>query len=291
MFVIFTDTDTDTTPELAKKYGYNLISMPYFIDEKEIYPYVDFKEFNSHEYYEMLRKGVMPKTGGLSPQNYIDYFEPFFKEGKDILYVHFSRAMTSTFNSMKLAIDELKETYPDREVYTIDTKAITTLCLPIVELVGKLYQEGADINTIISKANEEVKKWTIYFFVDDLSFFRRSGRVSAPAAIMGNLIGICPIIYMSDEGIMKSIDKARGKRHVIKKVLDYVEKLEDNIEDYKVYIGHTDAIDSANYVAKLLKEKYGDDLEIVFSPVNPTAGAHCGPDGVGICFHAKKRYM
>lgn len=289
MYVIFTDSDTDTTPELAKKYGYHLISMPYFIDEKEYYPYVDFDKFDPQKFYGDLRKGVMPKTGGLSPEQYINYFEPFFKEGKDILYVHFSKAMSSTFQAMQIALDELKEKYPTRKVYTIDTKAITTLCLPIVELVGKMYQEGKGIAEILAKAKEAVDAWTIYFFVDDLSFFRRSGRVSAPAAIMGNLIGICPIIYMNDQGIMTSVDKARGRRNVINKVLDYVDKLQEDIKDYPVYIGHSDAKETAEYVAKLLKEKYGDDLQIIFSEVNPTAGAHCGPGGVGVCFHARQR--
>ena len=289
MFVIFTDTDTDTTPEIAKKYDYKLISMPYFINEKEVHPYEDFDKFEPHTYYDMLRKGVMPKTGGLSPQTYIDYFEPYFKDGYDILYVHFSKAMSSTFNSMQIAIDELKETYPERKLYTIDTKAITTLSLPIVELVGKLYKEVKAVEEIIDIATKEVDKWTIYFFVDDLSFFRRSGRVSAPAAIMGNLIGICPIIYMSSEGVMTSVDKARGRKNVINKVLGYVEKLEDNIKDYTVYIGHSDALETARYVGTLLKQKYGEDLNIYYSDVNPTAGAHCGPGGVGVCFHAKSR--
>ena len=76
MFVIFTDTDTDTTPEIAKKYDYKLISMPYFINEKEVHPYEDFDKFDAHAYYDMLRKGILPKTGGLSTQTFIDYFEP-----------------------------------------------------------------------------------------------------------------------------------------------------------------------------------------------------------------------
>ena len=110
MLILFTDTDTDMTPSLAKEYGYHLISMPYIIDDKVIYPYEDFEEFNYKEFYEMLRKGTIPKTCAVSPTKYIEYFEPFFRNGDDILYVHFSTKLSGTFNAMNIAIEELKET-------------------------------------------------------------------------------------------------------------------------------------------------------------------------------------
>ena len=91
MFQLFTDTDTDITPEVAAEYGYKLISMPYVVDDKEIYPYEDFEEFDSKTFYDMLRKGTLPSTCALSPTKYVEYFEPTLKEGKDILYLGFSR--------------------------------------------------------------------------------------------------------------------------------------------------------------------------------------------------------
>ena len=106
MFQLFTDTDTDITPEVAAEYGYKLISMPYAETEgADVYPYEDFKIFDYHTFYERLRGGVLPKTYALSPARYIEYFEPTLREGKDILYVHFSAAMSGTFNSMRLALE------------------------------------------------------------------------------------------------------------------------------------------------------------------------------------------
>ena len=113
MLVLFTDTDCDITPESAKKYGFELISMPYFVNEKEIKPYVDFDEFKYKDFYNMLRKGVLPKTSAISPKQYIEYFEPHFKEGNDILYIHFSKNMSGTFNSLNIALEELKTKYAD----------------------------------------------------------------------------------------------------------------------------------------------------------------------------------
>ena len=288
MYVIFADTDMDMTPEAAKEYGYHLISMPYSIDGKEIYPYEDFEVFDAKTFYSDLRNGAMPKTSGLSPEKYINYFEPFFKEGKDILYVHFSKAMSGTFEAMNIAYEELKEKYPRRTLHLIDTKGITICSLNIAKEIGDMYVAGKSIEEIEEWARTEVDKFAIYFFAEDLSFFKRSGRVSELSAFMGNLLGIRPIINMGSDGVMKSVDKARGRRATIAKILNYVEDLQEDIKDHRVIIGHTDAEDTAHLLGERLEEVYGK-LNIEYVMVNPTAGSHCGPEGVGICFHAKHR--
>ena len=118
MIQLFTDTDTDITIEEAKKYGYRLISMPYSTSDNDtIYPYEDYDYFDYKVFYDMLRNGKLPKTFAIPPKKYIEYFEPTLKEGKDILYVHFSKAMSGTFNAMNLAIEELNEKYPERKIY------------------------------------------------------------------------------------------------------------------------------------------------------------------------------
>ena len=289
MFVLFTDTDTDMTPQVAAEYGYNLISMPYTMDGKEFFPYEDFEEFEAHEFYEKLRKGATPKTSGLSPEKYMNYFEPFFKEGKDILYVHFSASMSGTFDSMKIAIKELKEKYPERNLYTIDTKGITMCSYAIARDIGELYKAGKTVEEIQEWAKEEIDKYAAYFFVENLSFFRRSGRVKSFAAFMGNILGIRPIIYIDKEGTMTSIDKAKGKHSTISKIMSYVEKLQDNIKDHRVVIAHSDAPETAKMLGDKVKAMFGDDINIEYIMVNPTSGSHCGPDGVGICFHAIHR--
>ena len=289
MYQLFTDTDTDITPAVAEQYGYQLISMPYSMHGKDIYPYVDFVEFDHKAFYDELRGGIIPKTFGLSPQRYIEYFEPFLKEGKDILYVHFSSAMSGTFNSMKLAWEELKEKYPDRNLYAIDTKSISICSYNIVCEIGKMAQKGATAQEILDWANVEVDKFAVYFFSEDLKFFARSGRVSNLSAVMGSILGIRPIITTNSVGEMKSIAKAKGRRGSIKKLVEYVETLQENIKDYPVVIGHTDAYEAAKELEQKLKEIYGEDLQTIILPVNPTLGAHCGPDTVGVSFHAIHR--
>lgn len=289
MYTIFTDTDCDITPELAKKYGFKLISMPYNPDGKEVFPYVDFKEFDYRAFYDSLRNGVLPSTSALPPTKYIEYFEPEFKAGRDILYVHFSAGMSGTFNSMRLALEELQAKYPSRKLYTIDTKGITLGSYNIVLEIGDLYKQGKSIEEIQKWAEKEVDKFAIYFYADNLKFFAKSGRVSGLAAFMGGIIGLKPIIFMDSDGLMKTCDKSRGKAATLNRLLQHVIDLQDDIKNHRVIIGHTDALDIAHEFADMLRKQFGDDLDIEYCPVNPTAGSHCGPDCIGVSFHAIHR--
>ena len=122
MLTLFTDTDTDITPVEAAEYGYKLISMPYSIDAETVRPYEDFEKFDSKAFYDKLRSGVLPTTSAISKERYREYFEADFKAGNDILYVHFSRAMTNTFDAMDQAIAELKAEYPGVRFEEIDQR-------------------------------------------------------------------------------------------------------------------------------------------------------------------------
>lgn len=289
MFQLFTDTDTDITPEIAKKYDYKLISMPYSINGKEVYPYEDFNQFDYKTFYNTLRKGALPKTFGLSPEKYEEYFEPTLKEGKDILYVHFSSAMSGTFNAMKLAWENLSKKYPERKLYTIDTLGITICSYNIVCEIGDMVKNGANVDNILEWSKNEIDKFAVYFYADNLKFFAHSGRVSNFSATMGNLIGIRPIINMNAEGIMNSVAKARGRHNALNALVDYVTQLQDDLKSHRIIIGHTDAYDLAVELKESLMAKFGKDLNIEIISVNPTAGSHCGPDTIGVCFHAIHR--
>ncbi len=290
MLYLFVDTDCDIDKKIAKEYGVGLISMPYRIGEKEIYPYQDWDEFDSHAFYDSLRKGTLPTTSGLSPKQYIDYFEPHFAKGEDILYVHFSSAMTSSFESMNIALESLRDQYPNVRFETIDTMGITILGYAITMEILKRYKAGATIDELLEFGKQEVMRFACYFFADDLKFFARSGRVSRLSATMGNLIGLKPIISMGEDGKMGATGvKASGRRGALKLMLNYVESLGDHIKDYTFVVGHNDSPELAQKLADALHEKYGEDLKIDIVCTNPTAGSHSGPDGVGVCFHAKHR--
>ena len=291
MLVLFTDTDTDLTPKQAKEFGYHMISMPYSINGATTYPYEDFEEFDAHAFYEQLRGGVLPTTSAISAQRYKDYFEPHFKEGNDILYVHFSRNMTATFDNMDIAVRELLENYPNRRFYAIDTMGITLCSLMTVLEIGDMYKEGRTAEEMVEWAKTAVNKVGCYFFADDLKFFRHSGRVSGIAGTMGTLLGIRPIIYMNEEGKMVSVGKEKGRVKAMERLVKTVGELGEDVKAHRVLIGNADCPEIAGEIEKMLKERFGDDLRTEIVSVNPTAGSHCGPNTAGVCFHAKRRSL
>ena len=288
-FQLFTDSDCDMTPETCAEYGYKLISMPYTIEGQLVRPYEDFDKFDAKTFYDTLRSGILPSTSAISEQNYIDYFEPVLKEGKDILYVHFSAAMSNTFDFMNQAIKTLQAKYPERKFYLIDTKGITTISLLIALEVGDMAKAGKTAEEIMEWAETEVDHFAMYFTVDDLKFFHKSGRVSGLSAVMGTLIGIRPIIYMNPEGKMVSCGKEKGRRKAILHLADKVVELGDHVKEHRILISHTDAGDMVDELISAVRERLGEDTKIEVFYCNPTSGAHAGPNGVGIAFHAVRK--
>ena len=271
------------------EYGIKLISMPYSIDGKTIYPYEDFQEFDAHSFYETLRNGVVPTTSAIPKERYLNYFEPEFQNGRDILYLHFSSAMSATFASMKEAVEDLKQRYPERSFYSADTGGISILSRNIVKEALELCAAGREPWEIAEWVEKEKNHFAVYFFADDLRFFRRSGRVSGLAATMGTVLGVRPIIYVNDEGRMVSIGKERGKANATERLLHTVEELGKDLSKHRILIGHTDAPETAEELCAALTERFGKELPIECLAVNPTIGSHCGPSTVGICFYAKHR--
>ncbi len=288
MYRLFCDSDCDITPEIAEKYGYFILPMPYELEGKMVYPYRDFREFDFHAFAEKLRAGAMPTTSALNTAEYIGFFEPVFASGEDILYLHFSSQMSGTFNNMKPAVDELLKKYPERKFYAVDTLAISICALNMLYEAGEMKLAGATAEEIAAWCESEKFHFATYFYADDLSFFRRSGRVNGITALMGNILGLKPIITMSKEGKLVSIGTERGKNRSHRRLMNYMETLGDKIEDHRVLIAHCDAPEAAEELKALILEKY-PNANVILVPTNPTVVCHAGPGTVGVCFHSVSR--
>ncbi len=288
---LFADSDCDITPEIAEKYGYRLISMPYTMNGKEVFPYETEKTFDPHAFYERLRHGEIPKTAGLSPEKYISYFEPELQKGNDVLYIHFSSKLSGTFNAMRLAIEVLKEKYPERTIHTFDTKAITSLALVILIETGKLYQEGKSLEELLKALEDFTKHYAFFAFADDLRFFKASGRLTGLSATLGSIISVKPIISIDDEGKMDAIGKVLGRFQALRKILDYMVKLGDDVANHPIIVVHSDTPELVKRITAMIHDKFGKDLDLSVAVVNPTAGIHAGPDCLGVAFHSKGRVL
>ena len=186
-------------------------------------------------------------------------------------------------------LEELKKEFPERKFYALDTKGITIVSYNIVREIGDMFNAGKTVEEVLAWADREVLHFAQYFFADDLKFFKRSGRVKGIAATMGTLLGIRPIICMNDAGEMINIGKERGRAKAIDRLVRAVEELGDDVKAHRIIIGHTGAPDIAKEIENELRARLGDDLNIETVVTNPTAGSHCGPNGAGVSFHAKRR--
>ena len=287
MYQLFCDSNCELWHTTVKELGLNLIRMPYIVDDEEYFydmgENTDFKVF-----FDKMRNGATPKTAALNEYAYTEYFEPILARGEDIYYITFSHQMSGTFNAMKNVIAQLKEKYPEREIRFKDSKLIS-LGSGFVTYYGALkYKEGATMDELDAYLDDLIEHTAIYFVVDDLTYLYRGGRVSGVSKVVGNLLGIKPILYFNEEGKILNINKVKGFKKALATLLDYMKNKGSELDKYKVYILQADCEQEANAFAESIKAKFGD-LDVEVQPVGPVIGAHCGPGTIGLVFHAQEK--
>ncbi len=284
MYRLFCDSNCELWHTTVKELGLDVIRMPYVMDGEERFydmgEYTDFKAFFDH-----MRAGGTPKTSALNEYAYTEYFEPVLARGEDIYYITFSHQMSGTFNAMKSAIAALKEKYPEREIRYFDTKMISLGSGFAIYYAALQYKNGVTMDALTAYLEEICAHTAVYFVVNDLTYLYRGGRVSGVSKVIGNLLGIKPILCFNDEGKIVNIDKAKGFKKALSMLLDYIKKKGTELEKYKICVMHADCEQEADAFAAQIRESFGD-LDIHVQPVGPVIGAHCGPGTLGLIFHA-----
>ena len=287
MYRLFCDSNCELWHTRVKELGLELIRMPYTVGDKEYFydmgEHTDFKAF-----FDQMRKGAVPKTSALNEFAYLEYFEPVLKRGEDIYYVTFSHCMSGTFAAMKSAIAKLKQKYPDREIRFKDSKTISLGSGFVTYYAALRYNEGASMDELDKYLDELIPHTATYFVVDDLTYLYRGGRVSGVSKVMGNLLGIKPILYFNEEGKILNINKVKGFKKALGVLRDYMKEKGSELDKYKTFMLQADCEQVAEEFAQSLRNEFpGLDLEI--QPVGPVIGSHCGPGTIGLIFHAKEK--
>lgn len=277
-YIVTVNSTVDVPKEWLKERGVPFIPLKYTIDGET---YQDMMGLSDREFFDKLRKGKMSVTSQVNPQEAKEALEPFLKEGKDVLHLAFSSGLSGTCASMRLAAEELKEKYPEREIIVVDTLCACMGEALLLYYVLKRKSEGLTIKEAAEWAEEHKLNICHNVTIDDLHHLQRGGRVSKTAAVFGTMVQIKPMIHMDNEGKLQVIGKERGRKKSLQKIVERSAGQSKGYENDLVMITHGDCIEDAEYVAELVRRKMGI-TNILINNIGTVIGSHTGPGVVAV---------
>lgn len=286
-YVITTDNTADLPYSYYKEHQVEYMYLTYQLDgitynkENEL----DFKDF-----YSRMRSGSMPTTSQVNSEEAKDVLRPILEAGNNVLHLAFSSGLSGSYNSVRLAAEELKEEYPDRKIIVVDSLCASLGEGLFVYKAVQMKEEGTSMEEVAAWLEEHKQNFCHVFTVDDLFHLYRGGRVSKAAAIVGTMINLKPLLHVDDEGHLIPLSKVRGRK---KSLATLVSMMEERIGSWKdkndiIFISHGDCEEDAQYVAKLVREKFGYESFLI-NTIGATIGTHSGPGTVALFFMGEYR--
>ena len=282
-YVIYMDMSGDLDADFARDHDILFVPMMYTIGDQEYFCNELQKKEDLKPFYAAQRKGIETRTSQVTPQQYIDIFEPWLKKGMDVLYLSLSSGLTKTFDSVRLAARDLAEDYPEASVYPVDPLSATGGMGLLAEQAAYNREKGLSAKENMDLLNELRMKVCHIFMVDDLMYLKRGGRIDPTTAILGTALNVKPILVIDSQGKLPTVKKKRGVRQAMKEIVsDYQNQRIKSLPN-RVYVVHADCEDRA------------DELIAQIRAVNPAAdickrmlcsviGAHVGPGMYALIF-------
>lgn len=287
-FVLMTDSSADLSQEMVQELGVTVLPLSFTIQGKVYRNYPDNREMDLPLFYDMLRAGELATTSAVNVAEYTQAVEPILQEKKDVLILAFSSGLSSTYQASVLAAEELREKYPDRKIYTVDTLCASLGQGLLVYLAVQEQRKGKSIEEVRDWAESTKLHLCHQFTVDDLHFLKRGGRISATTAVVGSMLQIKPVLHVDNEGRLINIGKARGRQASLKALVDKMEKTVTEEGKKTVFISHGDCRKDAVAVADMVRERFGtQDIRINY--VGPVIGAHSGPGTLALFYLGTER--
>ena len=290
-FIISCCSTADLSKEHFTNRNIHYICFHYYLDGKHYYD--DLGESMSFDaFYQAMVDGADTKTSQINVEEFIEFFEPFLKEGKDIFHVSLSSGISGANNSANLARNVLQENYPDRKIYIIDSLNSSSGFGLLMDKIADLRDEGKTIDEVYDWVEANKLKLNAWFFSTDLTFFIKGGRVSKTAGFVGGVLNICPLLKIDALGKLTTHQKVRTKKKAIKTIVEMMENCAENGLNYngKCYISHSACYEDARAVADLIEERFPKlDGKVLINNVGTTIGSHTGPGTVALFFWGKER--
>lgn len=290
-FEIVTDSSCNLVEDMIDDFGLHILPLTFMVDgEDKVYQsYLKGERTDLKQFYTMMREGKVFKTSLPNLADAESLFRKILAEGKDILYLGFSSGLSGTYQAIELLTKQLQEEYPNQKIFSVDTLAASGGQGLLIWYAVQHARAGESIEQVRDWVEENKLHLAHWFTVDDLMFLFRGGRVSKTAAWAGTLLNIKPVLHVDDEGHLIPMEKVRGRKKSLNALVDHMASSANKpISDQMIFITHGDCADDAEYVASLVKERFGV-REVVINYVDPVIGAHSGPGTMALFFLADKR--
>ncbi len=286
-YIIVSDATLDLPQNMIEECAIKVIPMGVEIDNVAYFHYPDEREISIEEFYQKLKNGSISHTTQITPSVFLEFFEEYLKKGLDILYIGFSSGLSGTYNAARLVLKDLREEYPDRKIYCVDS-----LCASVGE--GLLVYQAA-MQKSKGRSIEELKEWTEqnkkaakhWFTVKDLFFLKRGGRISSIEAVVGTALKIRPVLSTDDHGKLTVVSKIRGAKAELDFLVSKMVTEGADLSEQTVIIGHGDDLAQAKELEKLIRSNT-PVKNIIISKIGPVIGTHTGPGMLALVYMGKK---
>lgn len=281
----------DLNPERMKKRNLKYVCFKFEINGVE-YPDDLGITMSSEELFHRMADGADTKTSQVNVDEYIAHFESMLKEDKDVLHVTLSSGLTGTYNSACLAREELLEKYPNRKIYIVDSLGASSGYGLIMETLADMRDAGTPLEELYQWLEDNKLRMHHWFFSTDLSFYIRGGRISKTAGVIGSVLNICPLLNMDNQGHLAPREKVRGKRNVMKRIVQEMILHAENGLDYngKCFLCHSLCIEDAQTVANMVETQFPKlQGKVEIFPIGATIGSHTGPGTMALFFWGDQR--
>lgn len=278
---IFSDTTADYPADAPRK-DVEILPMAVRIGNDE---YDNINSFiTAKEFYTRMRGGEMGNTSMVQPFLAQERFEEKLKAGYDVLYLAFSSALSGTYAGCARVAKELAEKYPERKIIAVDSLNASMGEGLLLWYTVKKRDEGASFEELCEYVKYLVEKGVALFTVDDLTHLARLGRCSKASAMIGTLMNIKPVLHVDEQGRLMPYAKVMSRKKALKALVDGMEeRMLPAFEQKKVYIGHGDCLDDANFVKKMIQDRFGiEDVEV--GDIGPVIGTHTNAGVVALFF-------
>lgn len=250
------------------------------------------KTITYKEFYKAMADGADTSTSQINQDEFKDYFRELLKSGKDLLHLSLSSGISGTYNSARLAIEDMRQEFPDRKIYHVDSLAASSGYGLFMAKLSELKAQGMSIEELYKWVEDNKNKLHHWFFTTDLTYFVKGGRVSKASGFIGGVLGICPLLNVNDEGKLIAREKIRGKKRVIPRIAEMMKEHAQGGLEYndRCYICNSACLEDAKMVAELVEEafpKLTGKVEIY--DIGTTIGSHTGPGTVALFFWGDER--